>query len=127
MGPETKLWRNLKKATPEIKWTRLESSASLGLPDVLGYNKNNVFFTVELKIITANKIRFSPHQIAFHVRHPENTFIVASAHEPRSVKLYPGSMILELYRGELAGGAHPLAVGLEACALKLGSLGVNVA
>jgi len=127
MGPEKKLWRNLKKATPEIKWTRLESSASLGLPDLLGYNKNNVFFTVELKIIYANKIRFSPHQIAFHVRHPKNTFILASAHEPRSVKLYPGSMILELYRGELAGGAHPLAVGLEACALKLGSLGVNVA
>jgi len=127
MGPETKLWHNLKKATPEIKWTRLESSASLGLPDLLGYNKNNVFFTVELKIIYANKIRFSPHQIAFHVRHPKNTFILASAPEPRSVKLYPGSMILELYRGELAGGAHPLAVGLEACALKLGSLGVNVA
>ena len=106
MRAETKLWHNLKKATPQIKWTRLESSASLGLPDLLGYNKNNIFFTVELKIIYANKIRFSPHQIAFHIRHPKNTFIVASAQAPSSVKLYPGAMILEL-RKELVGGSHP--------------------
>ena len=106
MRPETKLWHDLKKSTPQIKWTRLESSASFGLPDLLGYNKNHIFFTVELKIIYANKIRFSPHQIAFHVRHPKNTFILASAQAPRSVKLYPGSMILEL-REELAGGSHP--------------------
>ena len=122
MRPETKLWHDLKKSTPQIKWTRLESSASFGLPDLLGYNKNHIFFTVELKIIYANKIRFSPHQIAFHVRHPKNTFILASAQAPRSVKLYPGSMILEL-REELAGGSHPAAVGLDACALVLGSLG----
>ena len=122
MRAETKLWHNLKKATPQIKWTRLESSASLGLPDLLGYNKNNIFFTIELKIIYANKIRFSPHQIAFHIRHPKNTFIVASAQAPSSVKLYPGAMILEL-RKELVGGSHPLAVGLGACSLALGSLG----
>ena len=122
MRAETKLWHNLKKATPQIKWTRLESSASLGLPDLLGYNKNNIFFTIELKIIYANKIRFSPHQIAFHIRHPKNTFILASAQAPSSVKLYPGAMILEL-RKELVGGSHPLAVGLGACSLALGSLG----
>jgi len=122
MRPETKLWHDLKESTPQIKWTRLESSASFGLPDLLGYNKNHIFFTVELKIIYANKIRFSPHQIAFHVRHPKNTFILASARAPRSVKLYPGSMILEL-REELAGGSRPAAVGLDACGLVLGSLG----
>ena len=106
MRPETKLWHDLKKSTPQIKWTRLESSASFGLPDLLGYNKIHIFFTVELKIIYANKIRFSPHQIAFHVRHPKNTFILASAQAPSSVKLYPGAMILEL-RKELVGGSHP--------------------
>ena len=77
---------------------------------------------VELKIIYANKIRFSPHQIAFHIRHPKNTFILAHAQAPSSVKLYPGSMILEL-RKELVGGSHPVAVGLDACGLALGSLG----
>ena len=122
MRAETKLWHNLKKATPQIKWTRLESSASLGLPDLLGDNKNNIFFTVELKIIYANKIRFSPHQIAFHIRHPKNTFILASAQAPSSVKLYPGSMILEL-RKELVGGSHPKKKrkipGSRACGLQL--------
>ena len=117
MRAETKLWHNLKKATPQIKWTRLESSASLGLPDLLGYNKNNVFFTVELKIIYANKIHFSPHQIAFHIRHTKNTFIVAGAQAPSSVKLFPGAMILEL-RKVLVGGSHPyFFIFFRACGL----------
>ena len=120
--PETKFWHELKRITPQITWTRLENTSVLGCPDLLGYNNNQHFFTVELKVAKGDKVKFSPHQIAFHVRHPKNTFILASAQAPSSVKLYPGSMILEL-RGELAGGSHPAAVGLDACGLVLGSLG----
>ena len=43
MGPEKKLWRELKNVTPEIKWTRIENTGALGTPDLLGYNKNLLF------------------------------------------------------------------------------------
>ena len=77
MGPERKLYQNLKRNTPTIKWNRIENLALLGCPDLLGYNTSGHFFTVELKVTKGNRIKFSPHQIAFHKTHPKNTFILA--------------------------------------------------
>ena len=96
MGPEAKLYQKLKQNTPSIIWNRIENLSILGMPDLLGYNNSGHFFTVELKITRANKLKFSPHQIAFHVAHPHNTFILAEALGPRSVKLFRGSRIREL-------------------------------
>jgi hypothetical protein len=121
MGPEAKLYKKLKKNTPSIIWTRLENLSLLGTPDVLGYNSSGHFFTVELKITRANKLKFSPHQIAFHVAHSKNTFILAEALGPRLVKLFPGSRIREL---EACGfKLEALCLGLEACASYFDSLG----
>jgi Holliday junction resolvase len=75
MGPEAKLYQKIKKASPNILWNRIENLSIPGMPDALGYNKRNVFFTVEFKIAKGNKIKFSPHQIAWHKTHPKNTFI----------------------------------------------------
>ena len=100
MKPEAKLWHELKKNTPLISWTRLESSASLGLPDLLGYTDTNGFFTVELKVKSSNKIRLSPHQIAFHYTHQTNSFILAKALDPLSYKLYAGSAVRALASNE---------------------------
>ena len=75
MGPEAKFYRYFKKNTPNISYTRIENTSALGTPDVLAYNKNNTFFTIEFKVTKSKKVRFSPHQIAFHVKHPHNTFI----------------------------------------------------
>lgn len=94
--PESIFWQEVKKKITDISFTRLESWASAGVPDLLCYNKNNTFFTIELKVTTSKKIRFSPHQIAFHVKHPENTFILLKHLGPCSVKLYEGSKILDL-------------------------------
>ena len=96
MKPETKLWHELKRTTSKITWTRLENTSLLGTPDLLGYNTSGHFFTVELKITSNNKIRFSPHQIAFHVTHPNNTFILAKKPSQGSCKLFPGTCILAL-------------------------------
>ena len=96
MAPERKLYQNLKRNTPSISWNRIENIAGIGLPDCLGYNTSKHFFTVELKVIKGNRIRFSPHQIAFHQTHPKNTFILIQALGPRCLKLFPGSAILEL-------------------------------
>ena len=121
MGPEAKLYKKLKKNTPRIIWNRIENLSVLGMPDLLGYNSSGHFFTVELKITRANKLKFSPHQIAFHVAHPHNTFIIAEALGPRLVKLFRGSRIREL----VACGfkLEACCLGLDACCLELESLG----
>ena len=126
MKPETKFWKEWKKFTPNISWTRLENLSSFGTPDLLGYNKNHFFFTVELKVVTGNSVRLSPHQISFHVRHPENTFILvkhlASSHSKlSSVKLYLGKDILQLAACGLKLAA--CCSTLDACRLHLEQLG----
>jgi len=113
MGPEKKLWHELKRNTLKIKWTRLENTSLLGTPDLLGYNTSGKFFTVELKTTLANKIRFSPHQIAFHIRHPKNTFILVKSLGQSDLKLFQGTQIKQL----VACGFR-----LEACSLGLKSV-----
>jgi hypothetical protein len=121
LKPERKFWLEVKKNTPEITWTRLENLALPGVPDLLGYNKHQHFFTVELKVSKGNKIRFSPHQIAFHVKHPKNTFILVKSLATSSWKLYEGKRIRELAACGLSLDA--CCSGLEACCLTLASLG----
>ena len=121
MGPEAKLYKKLKTKTPSIIWNRIENLSILGMPDLLGYNNFGHFFTVELKITRANKLKFSPHQIAFHVAHPQNTFILAEALGPRLVKLFHGSRIREL--AACGFKLEACSLGLEACSLYLEELG----
>ena len=111
--PETKFWQYWKKNTPNILWTRLENTSSLGTPDLLGYNKNNFFFTVELKVANGNSVRLSPHQIAFHLRHPKNSFILVKSPAACGLKLYEGSRVKELVACGLKLDACRL--GLDAC------------
>ena len=93
---ESKFWQEVKKNITQISFTRLESWASAGVPDLLCYNKKGKFFTIELKVEKRKKLTFSPHQIAFHIRHPHNTFILAKALGPCSPKLYEGKDILRI-------------------------------
>jgi hypothetical protein len=122
---ETKFWHEIKtfvtKNNCTLSFTRLENSASWGTPDLLGYNSNGVFFTVELKVTKTNKVRFSPHQIAFHVKHPNNSFILVKTLTPVSVKLYQGKSIRELVACGLE--LEACCLGLEACIKNLEQLG----
>jgi hypothetical protein len=117
LKPERKFWLEVKKNTPEITWTRLENLALPGVPDLLGYNKHQHFFTVELKVTKGNKIRFSPHQIAFHVQHPKNTFILVKSLVSGDWKLYEGKVIRKLVACGLQLDA--CCSGLAACCLRL--------
>ena len=121
MGPERKFYEEVKKSIPSISWIRLENNSLHGTPDLLGYNNSGVFFTVELKVTKGNKIRFSPHQIAFHVRHPNNSFILVKCLGQRSVKLFQGSRITELAACGLS--LEACCLGLEACGLFFEELG----
>ena len=50
MKAESKFWQQIKKNTPKIQWTRLESWSSFGVPDLLGYADSCGFFLVEMKV-----------------------------------------------------------------------------
>ena len=112
---ERQLWKKLKNETTGISWTRLENWALFGTPDLLGYANSGTFFTVELKVTTPRKpnfVRFSPHQISFHITHKKNTFVLVACALDQLVRLYPGSRVREL--GNLSK-LEPLACGLPSC------------
>ena len=111
MKPEQKLYQKLKKNTPDILWSRLETWVTFGLPDLIGYHNTSGFFMVELKIQTGNKIRFSPHQILFHTtRNKRNFILVEQARKGglKDIKLYGSKSIEALIHDPRA--VDPLAV-----------------
>ena len=120
MKNESKFYNEIKKNISEISWVRIENSIIHGVADLLGYNNNCSFFTVELKVARGNKITFSPHQIAFHYRHPKNTFICVKGQGSRSPKLFEGSKIHELLN--VGYKSRALAQGYEDIKKVLGSL-----
>ena len=126
MGEEQKLYKKLKEFTPQIIWNRIENLSLPGMPDLLGYNNSGHFFTVELKIARVNKLKFSPHQIAFHSRHPKNTFILTKTLGPCAPNTSPVSMFHGSRIRELAACGLKLDAcysGWDACRLALEELG----
>ena len=124
MGPEAKLYKKLVKEWSEFSFTRIENISLLGTPDLLVCNTSGHFFTIELKVTKGNKLKFSPHQISFHIKHPHNTFIIAEALGPRAVnrfQMFRGSRIMELEACGLKLDA--CCLGLEACYKFLSELG----
>ena len=121
MGPERKLYQKIKKSFNNFSLIRLENNSLHGTPDLLVSNARGHFFTIELKVTKGNKVKFSPHQIAFHIKHPRNTFILVEHLGSGAVKLFPGSGILALEACGLK--LEALATGLEACSLLLNELG----
>ena len=119
--PETKFWHELKRITPQIRWTRIENTSVFGTPDLLGYNSSGHFFTVELKVTRGNSVKLSPHQIAFHKLHPKNSFIMVKHLVSRDVKLYEGQQIQELVACGLE--LEPCCLGLDACIYHFDQLG----
>ena len=114
---ERQLWKKLKNESKRITWTRLENWALFGTPDLLGYAPSGNFFTVELKVTTlrnVNFVRFSPHQISFHIKHKKNTFVLVACALDQLVRLYSGSQVPELVDSGLRE-LVPLACGLPDC------------
>ena len=121
MGPERKLYQKIKKSFSNFSLIRLENNSLHGTPDLLVSNARGHFFTIELKVTKSNKVKFSPHQIAFHIKHPRNSFILVEHLGSGVVKLFPGSGILALEACGLK--LEALATGLDACSLLLNELG----
>ena len=102
MGPEAKFYKYFKSKTPEIIYTRIENTSSLGVPDALCYNANQFYFTIEFKVSKRNKVSLSAHQIAYHVEREDcPCFILVkrfSENNPRKseVLLYEAGKIREI-------------------------------
>jgi hypothetical protein len=121
LKPEQKFYEKIKRKFKNFSLIRLENNSLHGTPDLLVCNDSGYFFTIELKVCKGNKIRFSPHQISFHVKHPHNTFIMVEALGPGTVKLFRGSRIMEL---DACGfKLEACCLGLDACRLFLQELG----
>ena len=109
MAPERKLYEKLKRVSKDILWTRIENQSLSGTPDLLGYNVNSTFFTIELKVAKGDKVRLSPHQVSFHVMHPKNSFVLVEWKDKHL--LFEGKQSLE-----------PVVDSLEDCVKYLSSL-----
>ena len=126
MGPEAKFYQQIKRNFKQLSLIRIENNSLLGTPDLLVCNTSGNFCTLELKVTKGNKLRFSPHQIAFHVKHPTNTFIIAKtlgSLPPKTspISMYRGSRITELVASGLKLDA--CCLGLDACRLLLEQVG----
>jgi len=122
MGPEAKFYQNVKQNFKGFSLIRLENSSLLGTPDLLVSNTSGHFRTVELKVTRGYKLKFSSHQLAFHLRHPNNTFILAKALGPCSPNTSPVSMFHGSRIRELAACGLKLDAcysGWDACRLAL--------
>ena len=126
MGPEAKFYQQIKRNFKSLSLIRIENSSLLGTPDLLVYNTSGHFCTLELKVTKSKKIRFSPHQIAFHTRHNQNTFIMVKTLGPlppntSPISMFHGSRITELVTSGLKLDA--CCLGLDACRLRLNQVG----
>jgi len=111
MGPEAKFYQQIKRNFKQLSLIRIENSSLLGTPDLLVYNTFGNFCTLEIKVTKSKKLRFSPHQIAFHVRHPDNTFIIAKTLGPCS----PNTSPISMYRGSRIRELAACGLKLDAC------------
>ena len=108
MRPDKKFWKEIKNKTPNVNWTRIESWASPGVPDLFGVFKdlktNKGFqFWLELKCNKLQKVIISSKQIAWHYAHAKHggiSFVFVKISNPgvskTSYAIFPGSMIREL-------------------------------
>jgi hypothetical protein len=97
--PEAKFWQLLKKNLSQISWTRIETRTIQGFPDLVGCFPSCGFFTAELKVIYSNKLKITPHQIAWNLQHHlkgGKCFIIATTLEQSTIKIYGGDKGREL-------------------------------
>ena len=101
--PESALWSKFKQGTIGlgVYWTRLETWATPGIPDVHGIKEGKSFW-VELKVSklkSLNKVDLRPHQIAWQTRYSSHGGSVWNlvAHPPsRTINLFWGGRALEI-------------------------------
>lgn len=116
---ESYLWQTLRQGLPRVQWSRIESTAGSGIPDVNGFlDREEVW--LELKIMRGSRLEFRQSQVAWIGRRlalgANNVFVLArkadelflfDAHvvlrppvrvEGNSVWVEPGNPVLTLQK-----------------------------
>ena len=96
--PESRLWKALRDGVTGVHWVRVESWASPGVPDVNGCSDFGEFW-IELKVIKNNRIKLSPHQIAWHTlrtRAGGRSYILAREAARTPLILFSGKQVKDL-------------------------------
>ena len=94
---------------PDWSATRLESRATLGVPDVLIMDSQGDWHMVELKTTANMSVNMSPHQVAFLTKHARGSVWIAvkltsaTGHE---VFLYRGERAVDVKLDGLASQAR---------------------
>ena len=85
---ENKLYKRVKENLPNCTINKLENRGFHGIPDLLLAFSNVKFVTIELKVVKiGKKIRFSPHQISFHLKHKTLPCFILVEHKPKDLLL----------------------------------------
>jgi len=99
---ESALYKLLRARLAEVSLNRLETRVALGMPDCLAALPTGQWITLELKVVASGrKIRLSPHQVAFHVRHAQMPSWIVVQYWPPGTARAPDSILL-LYHGSQA-------------------------
>ena len=101
--PESKFWKQIKDGTADLDvlWTRIESWASPGVPDLFGVYKGHSFW-LELKISKLKKVKhidLSPQQILWQTLHCEagaTVWNLVKQTESGQVKLFCGTRAMDI-------------------------------
>ena len=117
--PESLFSKEFVKNFPELIVTKIYNLSAHGTPDILAFHKQNQYWmTIELKVTKKNiRLRLSPHQVSFHVRHKgAKSFILikhflATCSLP-SINLYEASQVMQLVASDPK--LQPLRVGYTA-------------
>ena len=91
-GPEAKLWQRLHLKLHDVFWTRIENSASTGIPDLYGAAQDRSFF-VELKCTKSSSLRISPTQVSWNYSNVSNggrSFFLAETLFDGTLHVYGG-------------------------------------
>ena len=101
-GPEGLLYKRVRENLPNVVITRVENKVSLGFPDCLIAIPKKGYVLMELKVVTSGKkVKLSPHQIAFALKHGKlgmPTFLLVEWHPKATKKLSEKQLLL--YHGD---------------------------
>ena len=84
MGPERKLYQDLKKNTCSILWNRVENISLLGMPDVLGYELE---YNSPLLMVTLVVIGVSPSMYLSSIVHSLSVLVPFSKSSDQTTEL----------------------------------------
>ena len=85
---ENKLYKRVKENLPNCTINKLENRGFHGIPDLLVAFSSVKFVTIELKFVKiGKKIRFSPHQVSFHLKHKNLPSFILVEWKPKDLLL----------------------------------------